>query len=83
MPEPIFMKLGTYEIIIAPEPISTVYFINTFHQSMYMHAYPLSLLVNGWIKNVTAATNTRSKREELLDASFFIRSVSYQRKVGE
>jgi hypothetical protein len=28
MPETIFVKLGMYEYIMAPEPISTAYFIN-------------------------------------------------------
>jgi hypothetical protein len=34
MPEPIFMKLGM--CIMAPEPISTAYFINPSQQSVYM-----------------------------------------------
>jgi hypothetical protein len=38
MPEPIFMKLGM--CIMAPEPISTVYFINPFHQSVCLYLYP-------------------------------------------
>jgi hypothetical protein len=29
MPEPIFIKLGTY--VMVPEPISAAYFINPFH----------------------------------------------------
>jgi hypothetical protein len=34
--------------IIAPEPISTAYFINPFHQSVCLYVYPaLSLLGNG------------------------------------
>jgi hypothetical protein len=33
--------------------------------------------------NVTAATNTHATKEELLDASFSKRSVSYERKVGD
>jgi hypothetical protein len=48
--------------------ISTAYFINTSHQSVG--------------KNVTAETNTRATIEELLDASFYMLSVSYQRKSG-
>jgi hypothetical protein len=34
-------------------------------------------------KNVTAATNTHAKIEELLEASFSMPSVSYQRKVSD
>jgi hypothetical protein len=34
-------------------------------------------------KNVTAATNRHTAVEGLLDASFSIRSMSYQRKVGD
>jgi hypothetical protein len=45
MPEPIFMKLGIY--ITAPAPISTAYFINPSHQSVFLYVYPLSLLSNG------------------------------------
>jgi hypothetical protein len=41
MPEPIFTKLGMY--IMAPEPISTAYFINV---------YPLSLIGNGSVKTL-------------------------------
>jgi hypothetical protein len=37
-PEPIFMKLDTY--IMAPEPVSTVYFINPSHQSVCLYVYP-------------------------------------------
>jgi hypothetical protein len=33
-PEPIFMKLGMYTM--APQPISTTYFINTSHQSVFL-----------------------------------------------
>jgi hypothetical protein len=45
MPEPIFMKLGMY--IMAPEPISSAYFINPSHQSVCLYVYPpLSLLDN-------------------------------------
>jgi hypothetical protein len=34
-------------------------------------------------KNVTAATNTYATAEELLDASFSMQFVSYQRTVGD
>jgi hypothetical protein len=38
MAEPIFMKLGMY--IMAPEPISTAYFINPSRQSVCLYVYP-------------------------------------------
>jgi hypothetical protein len=38
MPEPIFMKLGTY--ISAPQPISTAYLKNPSHQSVCLYVYP-------------------------------------------
>jgi hypothetical protein len=33
-------------------------------------------------KNITAATNTQAKREELLDVSFSLWPMSFQKKVG-
>jgi hypothetical protein len=39
MPEPIFIKFGTY--IMASEHISTAYFINPSHQSVYLYVHPL------------------------------------------
>jgi hypothetical protein len=73
MPKPVFMKLGMY--IMAPEPISTAYFINPSHQSVSVCVYLLSLLGKGSVKcippfvarqrlgkNVTAATNTHNRR---------------------
>jgi hypothetical protein len=38
MDEPIFMKLGMY--FMAPEPISTAYFINPSHQSVSVCVSP-------------------------------------------
>jgi hypothetical protein len=58
MPEPIFMKLGTY--IMAPELISRAYFINASHQSVYVSPVIARQRLN---KNITAAI-------ELLDTSF-------------
>jgi hypothetical protein len=37
MPESIFMKLGMY--VMAPEPISTAYFIHPSYQSVYLYVY--------------------------------------------
>jgi hypothetical protein len=75
------MKLGMY--IIAPELISTAYFINLSHQSVCLYTYPHIVARQRLGKNVIAATNTHATIEELLEASFSVRSVSYQRKVGD
>jgi hypothetical protein len=79
MPEPIFIKLGTY--IMAPEPISTAYFINPSRQSVSACVSFLSLLGKGSVKcippfiarqrigkHVPAATSIRNNRRILLDA---------------
>jgi hypothetical protein len=56
MTEPMIMKSGTY--IVAPELISTLYFIDPFHQSACLHVYS-PVVVRQWFgKNVTAATTT-------------------------
>jgi hypothetical protein len=39
MAEPVFMKLGMY--VIAPETISTAYFLNLSDQSLCLFVYPL------------------------------------------
>jgi hypothetical protein len=81
MPEPIFMKLGMYIIVL--EPISTPYFINPSQQSMRLDVIPsiVPRQVSG--KNVTMATNTHATKEELLAASFSVRSVSYEGTAGD
>jgi hypothetical protein len=56
MPEAIFMKLGMY--IIAPEPISTAYFIN-----ISLHVYFPTVTRQRLGKNVTAVTNTQATIE--------------------
>jgi hypothetical protein len=68
MPEPIFIKLGMYNM--EPRPISTAYFINHAHQYTCMYVNPSIVAQQGLGENVTAATNTHAKIEELLDASF-------------
>jgi hypothetical protein len=73
MSEPIFMELGM--CILALEPISTAYFINPFHQSVCVARQQLG-------KNITTAMSTHTTTE-LLDTSSSMRSMSYQRKVGD
>jgi hypothetical protein len=70
------MKLGMY--IMVSEPISTAYFVNTCHQSVYQYVYIARQRLD---RNVTVANNTHATIEELLYAKFSMRSVSYQRKV--
>jgi hypothetical protein len=73
MAERIFIKLGMY--IMAPELISTAYFINPSNQSVSPIVARQRLG-----KNVIAATNTHETIEELFDAPFSMRSVSYEGK---
>jgi hypothetical protein len=68
------MKFGMY--IMAPQPISTAYFTNLSRQSVCLYVYPLPLLDNG-------SVNMFPQQEELLEESFCLRSVSYQRKVSD
>jgi hypothetical protein len=79
MPEPVFMKCGMY--IMAPESISTAYFINPSPQSGCLSFIIIAREELG--KNVTAAMNTYATIEESLNASFSMWSVSYQRKGGD
>jgi hypothetical protein len=67
---------------MAPEPIRTAYFINTTHPSVCLYVYPPIVARQRLGKNVTEATNTHTTID-LLNPSFSIRSVSYQRKVGD
>jgi hypothetical protein len=68
---------------MAHEPISTAYFINPSHQSVCLYEYPTLVARQQLGKNVTAAMNTQGTIGELLNTSFSMRSVSYQRKVGD
>jgi hypothetical protein len=65
---PILMKLSMY--IMAPEPISTAYFINSSPQSLFLNKYKQRL-----IKSFTAATNAYSTLQELLNESSLMRYV--------
>jgi hypothetical protein len=49
--------------IVAPESISTAYFINPFFQSVCLYVYPPIVARQRLRKNVTSATNTRNNRE--------------------
>jgi hypothetical protein len=70
-----FMKLDIY--IMAPETISTAYFISSPPVCIYVY---LSIVARQRLgKNVAEATNIHTT-EELLDASFFMRSVWQRRK---
>jgi hypothetical protein len=79
MAELVFMKISTH--IMAPELISTAYFINPCNQSVCLYVYPLTVATQRLGKTVTAATNTHATIVEWLD-SFPMRAVSCQRKVG-
>jgi hypothetical protein len=68
MAEPMFMKLGMY--IMATDPS---------HQAVS----PIIVSRQRLGKSVTAPMNTQATVEELLDALFSVRSVSYERKVSE
>jgi hypothetical protein len=75
MPEPVFVKTGTY--IIAREPISTVYSINPCSHSACLCVFFLALLFNGSV-NTFSWQRIHGTTKELLDASFAVRAVSYQ-----
>jgi hypothetical protein len=78
MTEPLFMKLYMY--VMAPEPVSAAYFINPSHQSACLYVYRrVSLIGNGSV-DTFPWQRTHATIEELLKASFPIRSVSYQRE---
>jgi hypothetical protein len=75
------MKLCMY--IMEPQPISTAYFINPSHQSVCLYVYPPIVIRQRLGKNVTAATNKNATLDKLLDESFSMRSVSYQKNVDD
>jgi hypothetical protein len=54
--------------ITAPEPTSTPYFMNSFHQFLCLRLYVARQRIR---INVIAATNTHAKVKELLDSWFF------------
>jgi hypothetical protein len=78
MPEPVFMKFGMY--IMAPEPLSTAYFINPSHQSVSICVSFPSILGNGSVYTFPLQ-RIHVTIKDLLDASFSMPSVSYQRRL--
>jgi hypothetical protein len=79
MPEAIFMKICMYTM--APEPVSTAYFMNPSHQSVCLYVYlRVSLLGNDSVDEFPWQ-RLQAIIEEPSDVSFSIRSLSYQRKV--
>jgi hypothetical protein len=63
-----------YVHIMAHEPIRTASFINTSHQFVCLYVYPPTVARQRLGKNVPAATNSRPKMEELLEALLSVRS---------
>jgi hypothetical protein len=76
MAKPIYVELGMY--IIVAEPISIAYFINPFHQSVFVYVHPSTVSMQQLGKNVTATINIHAATEELLDMSFSMQLMSYQ-----
>jgi hypothetical protein len=66
--------------IMAPEPILMVYFINHFHKSVCLYVYPTIVARQRLCRHVPAQ-RLQATVGELLDASFSVRSVPYQKKV--
>jgi hypothetical protein len=65
---------------MAPEPTTTAYLINPSHQFVCLYVHLSMVSRRRLYKKITAAANTHATIEELLDAPFSKRSVSYQRK---
>jgi hypothetical protein len=81
MPEPMFMKLGTYNM--TPDPVSKGNFIYPAHHSVCLYVYLSNIARQRLGKNLTAAMNTQRTTEELLEASFSMRSITYKKKVDD
>jgi hypothetical protein len=65
---------------MTPEAISVEYFTPSSQQSVYvcLHVYHPVVARQRFCNIVTVAINTNSVIEELSDASFAVRSVSYE-----
>jgi hypothetical protein len=61
--------------VMAPEPFSAVYFINSSHESVCLYVYLLKVARQLLGKNVIAAADTHATTEKLLDELFSILSV--------
>jgi hypothetical protein len=68
---------------MAPEAISTKYFINPYHQSVCLHVYLSTVARQRLDKIVAAAANTHATTKEVFDASFYMRSVPYPREADD
>jgi hypothetical protein len=72
-PEPVFMKLGTW-----------AHLNGVLHKSLpsvcVSVCFPPIVARQRLARNVTAAVNTQAPIEKLLNASFYMRSVSYKKK---
>jgi hypothetical protein len=82
MAEPIFMKLGMY--IMAPEPISTAYFINPSHQSVCLYVSPpiVARQRKGKKKGYRGNEYARNNRR-IVGRVFFYAVCVVSRKVGD
>jgi hypothetical protein len=55
------IKLGVYNT--GPEPISTIYFINSYHQTVCLYVYSTTVAMQRLFKQVPAAANTCNNRK--------------------
>jgi hypothetical protein len=65
--------------IMTPDSISTPYFINPSHESVSLHASPISLLGNGSVK-LTPSFTARQRLDKYLPAA--VNPRKYRRIVG-
>jgi hypothetical protein len=79
MPEPVGMKLGTHSV--ATEPICTAHCITPLYQSAWVSmCIPVMLFGSRYVKTLLRQ-QIYTLQHKSLDASFSIKSVSYQRKM--
>jgi hypothetical protein len=74
------MKLGMY-IMATSTHLNGV--LHRSHLSVCLYMYPFIIARQRIDKNFNRARNIDATIEELLHSSFSIRSVSYQRKIGD
>jgi hypothetical protein len=79
------MKLGMYNM--APEPTSKMNFVNPSHRSVCLNVYLPVVATQQLVENVTAVMYIHiciyAAIEGFLNPSSSMRSVSYQRKIGD